>query len=194
MSNWTSVKGILEIDTPGRTQAECQYVVDTVISHLPKVTGSEHDMDIYVIKCAGTNVSSDYDEFGKYTEDGVSYQSRYMIAVDGDLRDRYFEETKEAFMNWLDIFTQRLFTTKCIVKITGYSKESKKRKEEIISPDEDYLTSKLITNDEEKATVAWCNYLMWQYPHDEKGEYLRGKPDYADGSFLDSNPEREEEN
>lgn len=41
MSSWTYVQGLIELDVPGRTQAEKNYILQTVIDHLPKVTGSE---------------------------------------------------------------------------------------------------------------------------------------------------------
>ena len=50
MSNWTYVQGLIELDVPGRTQAEKNYILQTVIDHLPKVTGSEKSMNIYTIQ------------------------------------------------------------------------------------------------------------------------------------------------
>lgn len=40
---WTYVQGLIELGAPGRTQAEKDYILQTVINHLPKVTGSEGD-------------------------------------------------------------------------------------------------------------------------------------------------------
>lgn len=50
MSHWTYIHGAIEVHVPGRTQAECTYVLQTVLNHLPKVYGSEGDMEIYVNK------------------------------------------------------------------------------------------------------------------------------------------------
>lgn len=43
MSMWTYVRGLIELGVPGRTQAEKDYILQTVIDHLPKVTGSEQE-------------------------------------------------------------------------------------------------------------------------------------------------------
>lgn len=53
MSMWTYVQGLIELSVPGRTQAEKDYILQTVIDHLPKVTGSEKPMNIYTIQTAG---------------------------------------------------------------------------------------------------------------------------------------------
>ena len=48
MSNWTYVSGTIKVDVMGRTQEEAEYILKTVIRHLPIVTGSETDMKIYI--------------------------------------------------------------------------------------------------------------------------------------------------
>ncbi len=46
MSWWTYVNGTV-VHPMGRTQTEKRYILDTVLAHLPLVTGSEEDMNIY---------------------------------------------------------------------------------------------------------------------------------------------------
>lgn len=41
MSLWTHINGTITIDAIGRTQAENKYILDTILEHLPLVTGSE---------------------------------------------------------------------------------------------------------------------------------------------------------
>lgn len=41
MSFWSYVHGTVTVQPLGRTQSEKRYILDTVLSHLPKVTGSE---------------------------------------------------------------------------------------------------------------------------------------------------------
>ena len=50
MSYWSFVHGTVTVLPFGRTQAEKRYLLDTVLDHLPKVTGSEGDMNIYCIQ------------------------------------------------------------------------------------------------------------------------------------------------
>ena len=40
MSWWTYVNGFIEVEPAGCTQPEKRYVLETVLSHLPKVTGA----------------------------------------------------------------------------------------------------------------------------------------------------------
>ena len=49
VSFWTYVNGTITVSPMGRTQAEKRYILDTVLEHLPLVTGSEGDMDTYNI-------------------------------------------------------------------------------------------------------------------------------------------------
>ena len=49
MSSWTYVHGTIVVSPLGRTQHEKRYILETVLDHLPVVTGSERDMEVYVI-------------------------------------------------------------------------------------------------------------------------------------------------
>ena len=49
MSVWTSIRGIIEVNPIGRTQAEKRYILETVLAHLPVITGSEEDMHLSLI-------------------------------------------------------------------------------------------------------------------------------------------------
>lgn len=50
MSSWTYITGTITVSPIGRTQAEKRYILDTVLAHLPIVSGSERDMNVYVIQ------------------------------------------------------------------------------------------------------------------------------------------------
>ena len=41
MSCWTYVTGVIEVDTCARSDAEAMYLAQTVVNHLPRITGSE---------------------------------------------------------------------------------------------------------------------------------------------------------
>lgn len=70
MSMWTYVQGLIELGAPGRTQAEKDYILRTVIDHLPKVTGSEGNMDIHIVRAYGHNSWSS-DSYYIYSRKGV---------------------------------------------------------------------------------------------------------------------------
>lgn len=50
MSSWTYVSGLIKVSPVGRTQAEKRYTLETVLAHLPAVSGSEGYMDVYIIQ------------------------------------------------------------------------------------------------------------------------------------------------
>nr|UVX65437.1 MAG: hypothetical protein [Bacteriophage sp.] len=92
MSSWTYIRGLIELNVPGRTQAEKDYILQTVIDHLPKVTGSEGNMDIHTVQAYGYDMWSNRDELDNLALD-FKTQSRYFLVLDGSLRDRYYEDT-----------------------------------------------------------------------------------------------------
>ena len=48
MSCWTTVRGTLGVIPMGETDPHRRYVLETVLAHLPVVTGSEGDMNVYI--------------------------------------------------------------------------------------------------------------------------------------------------
>lgn len=53
MSYWTYINGTITVCPMGRTQPEKRYILETVLNHLPRVTGSEGDIDVYIIQKNG---------------------------------------------------------------------------------------------------------------------------------------------
>lgn len=86
MSWWTYVNGTVVVHPMGRTQAEKRYILDTVLAHLPLVTGSEEDMNIYIIQKNGTDSSCSCEEFEEVTN---------------NLTDSYGNKTRDG--GWLRI-------------------------------------------------------------------------------------------
>lgn len=130
MSFWTYISGTIEVDVPGRTQAEIDYILTTVLNHLPRVIGSEGDMEVYVNRRKGHNVSSNADEYGDRTNNLTDWygekdrstgwlrkQSLYVLTVKGSLRDCTFHETHREFMNWLCRLSKRLEVDSVLVRI-----------------------------------------------------------------------------
>lgn len=135
MSWWTYVRGTVEVTVPGRTQAEIQYVLDTVLAHLPVVTGSEKDMVVHAVRRDGHNCSSSCDEFGMRTNnlvDSYGYRTRkrgfmqtqdqYILVIEANLRDREFEETKRAFLKWVCRLAKRVWVDDVLIRIWDYAK------------------------------------------------------------------------
>lgn len=190
MSKWAYAKGIVEVTPYGRTQAECQYILETALAHLPKVTGSEEDMYTHIVQCAGHNISCSHNEFGEWNKgDWSDYQNNYIIVIEGHFRDREFDETYRAFVKWLTRLTKRIWVNSCLVRISGNTENWEEKSTVIDLNDlydlfEDYSWCG-------EGTVNWCEYLIWREPRNKKGQRLDGKPDFPDGGCLDLMTEKE---
>lgn len=188
MSNWTYINGTITVSPMGRTQHEKTYILNTVLDHLPRVTGSERDMNIYVNQKNGTNSGCSVDEFGcstnNLTDDRgdksrkygwLRTQDEYILTVDASLRDRRFNDTLKEFNYWLCRLAKRLQIEDILVRVEGYDKSI-------------LITNKKTYNDmfeypswsmygEKENSENWCEYLMWEEPRDEENNLLCGKPE-----------------
>ena len=154
MSSWTHVKGLIELDVPGRTQAEKNYILQTVIDHLPKVTGSEKSMDIYTIQTAGHDSWQNFDEFYNRVED-FRTQSRYFLVLDGNLRDRYYKDTFKELNKFLNRLGKRLMVDSVYVRLYNYEHSH-------IFTNKNDCYGKMFENDN-----PWYNYLMWEFDDED---------------------------
>lgn len=122
MSFWTNAHGIISVSVPGRSDAECRYIIETVLNHLPRVSGSEADLDFYYIRENGYDSSSNVDEFDEFSnlldvhvwpkmmERGMhTVQHRYIIVFNGRLRDRFFDETFKDVIKWFTRLAKRIY-------------------------------------------------------------------------------------
>lgn len=88
MSMWTHIVAVLDVDTNRCTDDIVTYVEEK-LKDAPKITGSEKDAYVYVNRLPGHNASF-YD--GKNDK---KYQTRVVITVIGDLRDRMKVQTEK---------------------------------------------------------------------------------------------------
>ena len=183
MSNWVQIRGSVFLSVQGRTQHEKDYILNTVLDHLPIVSGSEKNMKPFIIRDNDPNSFKSYDEHGFMTNNltdrygdrnfktGCLRKSdRYIIAIWASLRDRLFEESFREFQKWLCRLAKRIYIEDVLVSIDGYSEIEKKYKTYIIntfkSDSFDYLENsygKMFeyprrNKDDEP---AWYEYLMW---------------------------------
>ena len=165
MSYWTYISGAITVSPMGRTQPEKRYILDTILEHLPKVTGSEHDMSTHVIQMDGYDGSSGCNEFGELNYDSshrfkpVKTQDNYIIILEARLRDCMFEETLRELNKWLNRLAKRVMVRDIVVKLRGWNKEL------VISnpkPYEDMQEGPSWYNGE----IAWAEYLIWDRAKD----------------------------
>lgn len=208
MSWWTYVKGAVEVHVPGRTQAEIRYILESVLDHLPRVTGSEGDMNVHIVQEAGFDSMSSADEFYMFTnnlktEDGsksykhgwLATQNTYMLVVEGDLRDRDFETTKREFVKWMCRLSKRLHVQTVVVKIYDYDRS-------FVISDQSPFDLMFECDDDD---IRWTDYLMWErdprsglplqlvrkYLNDQKvNTEMKRREEWHD-SLYDDEPEEE---
>ena len=187
MSSWTYITGTITASPIGRTQAEKRYILDTVLAHLPIVSGSEKDMDVYVIQKNGHNSSSSHDEFGERTNNLVDWygnrtrsrgmlrmQDEYILVVNAALRDREFNQTYREFIKWLVRLGKRVMIDNILVKIGGYDKVAVIK--DYCVQNEKYSYQNVFLNLFEGTSwvkkdgeVNWCEYML--YPRAKDSDY-----------------------
>lgn len=154
MSMWTYVRGLIELGVPGRTQAEKDYILQTVIDHLPKVTGSEYGMDIHIVRAYGHNKWSTRDELGNRSL-GFKTQNKYFLVLDGSLRDRRYADTFKEMNKFLNRLAKRLNVISVYVQLNTYNH------------------SYTFTNKNDcygnmfESEHPWYKYLMWKREDDD---------------------------
>lgn len=180
MSNWTYISGIITVCPLGRTQAEKRYILETVLNHLPVVSGSESDMEVQILQSMGWSCSSSHDEFGERTNNlrtrygtrsrnrgWLETQDKYFLVVEGNLRDRMYKDTFKEFQKWLCRLAKRVMIDDVLVKLNDYDKE-------FLFTNEGDVYGKMFelpSWSNETGEPTWCEYMMFEPI--EKGSYPR---------------------
>lgn len=170
MSYWTYVTGVITVSPMGRTQHEMTYILNTVLDHLPKVTGSERDMNVYVVQKANYNSSCSHNEFGEWIPgDRHRRQTDYLVIIEGSFRDRMFDETKRELNKWLNRLAKRVLVEDICVKLDGQGKML------LITDHEPYNQMyELPTWNNDTGEPAWAEYLMWDSGVDSEYPIMLG--------------------
>ena len=99
MSRWTHITSCMSVDTCIENKKRVKKSIIDYIAKAPKITGSENDAEVYVTLQRGYNISSwEQDRKGEF----IKYQSCIIISIQGDLRDKDGETTKEEFIDFLN--------------------------------------------------------------------------------------------
>lgn len=207
MSDWVSIHGTIQVSPVGRTQPEKRYILDTVLEHLPVVSGSEGDMDIYVIQKNGYTTSCSCDEFFQRTDKATDHygnrsyrrgmfrtQDDYILVVDGSLRDRDFKTSYREFQKWLCRLAKRVCVEDVLVEIKGwdgvdwkspdYAYDNARWRTEVIrDPNDAYwrmFEDPSWMADNISGEPAWYEYLMWESAKDSSYPLLLAYKYYND--------------
>ena len=99
MSRWTHITSCMSVDTCIENKKRIKKSIIDYINNAPKITGSESDAEVYVTLQRGYNISSWKQD---KADNFIQYQSCIIISIQGDLRDKDGETTKEEFINFLN--------------------------------------------------------------------------------------------
>ena len=157
MSMWTYIRGLIELDVPGRTQAEKDYILQTVIDHLPKVTGSERNMEIHTVQAYGHDRWSNRDELDNLSLD-FKTQSRYFLVLDGNLRNRYYEDTFKELNKFLNRLAKRLIVDSAYVRLNDY---------DLSCASYTFTNKNNCYGNMFDYENPWYDYLMWEWKDDD---------------------------
>ena len=186
MSVWSYIQGYCQVDAIGRTQEEKEYILKTVLNHLPVVQGSEEDMYVHIIKAGGHDSSANFDEYGKRTNNlktmrygeyyssrcgHIELQSNYYLFIEGHLRDVGFTTAYRQFVKWLTRLSKRVTVRFVDVLISGDYGYMEKR---ICTSGFEELFVKLSWLGENNQHIKpfegynhnWCEHLMWDNEED----------------------------
>ena len=156
MSWWTYVNGFIEVEPAGCTQPEKRYVLETVLAHLPKVTGSEEDMKIHIVQKEGYSGSANFNEFFEPVRRGdFETQDCYYLILEGQFRDRVYEQTFRELNKFLNRLAKRVYVDDILIRLTGWDKEI------VISNSDPYQDMYEYSADSNKDEPAWWEYLLW---------------------------------
>ena len=169
MSDWTHITGTVTVKPMGGTQAQKQYVLKTVLEHLPPVTGLDGGMRTHIVMRGGYDGSSNFNEFMESLggDRWVKLQTQYIVVCEGDLCGRTFEQTKKELLRWLCRLAKRASVCGVLIRLTGFEKEL------LISDSEPF-------SEMEETSCPWAEYLLWDrgksgLPVKLEQKYLKGE-------------------
>ena len=180
MSNWTYINGTIIVSPMGRTQPEKRYILDTVLNHLPRVSGSEGNMDVYVIQKRGHSGSCSHDEFGQRTNnleghDGnktrngcLRVQDDYILVVNAALMNVEFDDGFKQFMKWIVRLGKRIGIIDIFVNVEDYYKSTTIKNHQVDSSYK-YVFSELFEDPSwcnKDGEPNWCEFMMYDRAKD----------------------------
>lgn len=165
MSYWTYVSGTVMVHSSLVSQPHSRYVVDTVLEHLPCVSGSEGNMNVHVVQSAKKRCTSSANEFGEpmcfrhnSRNEWMDVYGKYILVLEGTLRDRSFDETKKELSKWLCRLAKRIWVRDVLVKLEDDS--SRKLLITDATPYADMLEP-WSSDPRSNGEPAWTEYLYW---------------------------------
>ena len=96
-----------------------------------------------------------------WTDEGQGHiQDRYFLVLEGDLRDREFDETKKEMLKWLTRLSKRMLVDSVLVVVNGDYRGGSLLIDDSEPFEEMYEWKWDPETDESRRT--WTDYLMWR--------------------------------
>lgn len=158
MGYWGHIIGTIKVWVPGRTQAECQYILSTVLNHLPRVP----ELEVHANQRKGYSSWCSQDELGNQIP--IEYQEVYLLSIAADTKGVMFDELFRGFNKWLTRLAKRLVVLELLIQV-----EDDFGKSCIINDACAYrdINEPFMSDERSGGEPAWVEYLMWERAKDD---------------------------
>jgi len=112
MSSWTHIIATIDVET-FIEDIEIKTKVEDILKDAPKITGSEGNADIFVNILSDFNISKWNFEKDKFDH----FQSRVVITIMGDLRDREIKKTGKEYCKFYNFIKNKFWIRNSTYKI-----------------------------------------------------------------------------
>lgn len=153
MSSWTYIVGNISVRMWEITDETAEYILKTTLRHLPKVHGSEGNMEVKIVNTGYVTGWSSHDEFQMWTNrKGYDEHQEFNVVINAHLRDAYFDETYREFVKWLTRLAKRVPVTDGCIKISDgwYGRV-------------EMIDCEKFDRMYESGDDNWCDYMRWNY-------------------------------
>ena len=171
MSAWTYILGMVSVMPIGRSTAETKYILETVLNHLPEVTGSEGNMHVHYLPSSYDGAIRNHNEFGQITKwmrsnefyetefsRSNTVKNQFHIILEAHLRDREFEQTKRELLKWLCRLSKRVSVIDLSVKLS----DRIGRTLTLSDPKPFNAMAERVSWKTKGCEKAWWEYLFWE--------------------------------
>lgn len=159
---WVYIRGVIEVEPLGRTQAEKTYILQTVLDHLPEIkNNSERRFDVYINQKRGYSTWTDEEELG-YPFRENKMQDNYFLTIDGRFRHTNFDCINHQFARWLNRLSKRLMVRDIDIKITDTVRFHRYDNHKMLIDNFESLSS---VNGNVIGKPNWCEWYMWKAPN-----------------------------
>ena len=163
----STILGTLVVTPIGRTTLEKEYILKTVLSHLPIVNSGGNDMQVYINSCNTNTTICTHNEFGqdcsyqtsKYPDGWMKTTEEFTLTLYGNLKDKTCRETNKDFLKWICRLAKRVMVNSVIVNISDNNSEDNFTYN--YTKNTNNCFSDMFEYSDSESEPNWCDYLLW---------------------------------